>query len=107
MKIPMVIAVDVDGTLEQDGQLDEACLEYLMKKRAEGWSLMLWSSQGQARAAGFADEHGITGIFDVIASKPGLILDDRGWSWTIYCPVVKGVVEVREYKKPAEGTHKQ
>ena len=35
MKDPMWIAVDVDGTLERDGELNIDVVEYLKKKKAE------------------------------------------------------------------------
>ena len=106
MKDPMWIAVDVDGTLERDGELNIDVVEYLKKKKAEGWTLMLWSSGGQIHAAGMAEQYGVEDLFDYIVSKPGLILDDRGWSWTRYCPVVEGVVEVREYRRPVWASKK-
>ena len=105
MKQPMVIAVDVDGTLEVDGVLNDRAIEYLRDMKSKGWTLMLWSSQGQIHAAGFAEQHGISDLFEWIISKPGMNLDDRGWSWTIYCPCITGIIEIREYKnKPKDAS---
>lgn len=99
---PMLLAVDVDGTLLQDGRINMAVVEYCREMKAKGWTLMLWSSMGQIHACGVADDAGLADLFDLIISKPGLILDDRGWSWTRYAPVVQGIVEVREYIRPVE-----
>jgi hydroxymethylpyrimidine pyrophosphatase-like HAD family hydrolase len=100
IKQPMVLAVDVDGTLVCDGKVNKAVVDYCREMKAKGWTLILWSSGGQIHACGVAEDTGLTDLFDIIISKPGMILDDRGWSWTRFSPVVDGVVDVHEYKRP-------
>jgi hypothetical protein len=84
-----VIAVDVDGTLERKGNLNEKAIEWCRVRKAEGFFLILWSSRGAEYAKETAARLGVAEIFDVILSKPGYILDDWGWTWTRFTKVVR------------------
>ena len=85
-----VIAVDVDGTLSLRGQPNTKLIEWCKAKASEGFSLMLWSSQGEQHARDMADRFGCADLFHVICSKPGAIVDDKGWGWIKYTTVVRG-----------------
>lgn len=85
---PKVVAVDVDGTLQIRGEPNEKLIEWCREKRADGFSLMLWSSRGEVNARHYAELFGVVDLFDVICSKPGYIVDDKGWRWTQYTRIV-------------------
>ena len=78
---PRVIAVDVDGTLHICGEPNTRAIEWLKARKAEGFTLMLWSMRGEAHARLISGQMGCADLFDVIVSKPGYILDDEGWGW--------------------------
>lgn len=86
---PSVIAVDVDGTLQQRGRPNERLIKWCRARKEEGFSLMLWSSQGEAHARKYAELFRIVDLFDVICSKPGYIVDDQGWGWIKYTGVIE------------------
>ena len=76
-----VIAVDVDGTLHQNGVPCYQAIARLRELSADGWEMFLWSARGAAYAQAVAVELGIADLFTHFATKPGYILDDQGWSW--------------------------
>lgn len=78
---PKTIFVDVDGTLEIHGELNQPLIEWLKEKKEDGFSLVLWSMAGEKHAVIIADEYKVTHLFDHIISKPGYIIDDKGWQW--------------------------
>jgi hydroxymethylpyrimidine pyrophosphatase-like HAD family hydrolase len=86
------IAVDVDGTLQILGKPNLRLIEWLKAKKDQGFSLMLWSSRGESNARHYAEAFGIADLFDVICSKPGYIVDDKGWKWTQYTRVISHVL---------------
>lgn len=79
---PRTIAVDVDGTLVVQGRLNGQQVDWCRQRRADGYSVFLWSSRGADHARRVAESFGVTEVFDLILSKPGLIVDDQGWGWT-------------------------
>lgn len=85
-----VIAVDVDDTLIVNGLPNAALIEWLECRKAEGFSLTLWSMRGREHAHRAAVLSGTVELFDAITSKPGYIVDDKGWGWIQYTHVVKG-----------------
>lgn len=87
--LPKVVAVDVDGTLHSRGQLNERVVNYCKAKKLDGFFIMLWSLRGEAHAREMANALGVTDCFDLICSKPGLILDDNGWQWARFVPCVR------------------
>lgn len=86
---PQTIAVDVDGTLLVNGQLNAALVEFLKKQKANGTELMLWSSRGRVYAKAVAERFEVAALFDVFASKPRVIVDDHGWDWTRFTQVIR------------------
>jgi hydroxymethylpyrimidine pyrophosphatase-like HAD family hydrolase len=79
------IAVDVDGTLiNAFGDVNAPVVEFCRCKKAQGFFLILWSARGKRHAEAQAARCGVVELFDAILSKPGLIIDDKGWSWTQY-----------------------
>lgn len=86
---PSVIAVDVDGTLLINGQLNQELVTWCRKKKAEGFFMMLWSAAGQKHAENASEMAGLNDVFDLILSKPGYVVDDQGWSWVKYTQIVK------------------
>ena len=88
-----VIAVDVDGTLHNNGIVNHALVEWCKERKGQGFALMLWSARGEAYARKFAACFDITGLFDLICSKPGYIVDDQGWGWVKYTKVIRGLGE--------------
>lgn len=73
--------MDVDGTLHINGVANHRAIAWLNKRKAEGYTLMLWSMRGERHARVVAKQMECAELFDVIVSKPGYILDDEGWRW--------------------------
>jgi len=94
MKMPPTkcLAVDVDGTLVVNGKLNTLVSDYARRKLAAGFEVILWSARGKAYAETQADKFGVRDCFSVIISKPGFIVDDRGWSWIKYTIWIRGAV---------------
>lgn len=86
-----VIAVDVDGTLHTNGKANDQVIAWIKGKRADGFKLILWSMRGEDHARKAAALFGIADLFDVITSKPGYIVDDKGWSWTRFTGVIRSI----------------
>jgi hydroxymethylpyrimidine pyrophosphatase-like HAD family hydrolase len=85
MKYPpaRVIAVDVDGTLLfQNGKPNFRIVEFCKRKKSEGFTLFLWSSRGESHALEALKKCNLEGVFEHVLSKPGYIVDDKGWTWT-------------------------
>ena len=80
--------MDVDGTLDINGDTNKALVTWCMDKKAQGFSLVLWSAQGEAYAKRKAESHKVTDLFDYIISKPGYIVDDKGWHWIKFTKVI-------------------
>ena len=85
---PKVIAVDVDGTLLIRGEINQKLVDWCKYKKKAGFCLILWSSRGEKHAANIAYKAGLTGVFDTIISKPGYVVDDKGWRWIKYTIVI-------------------
>ena len=85
---PKCIAVDVDGTLLVRGGANVALIDYLRERKAEGFSLTLWSSRGEAHARNAAEVFKCADLFDHILSKPGWVIDDKGWGWIKFTGVI-------------------
>lgn len=83
------IAVDVNDTLGVQGQPNERLAQWIGERRREGYSVMLWSARGETYAREVAAALGITDLFDVIAAKPGYIVNDRGWGWIRFAHVAE------------------
>jgi phosphoglycolate phosphatase-like HAD superfamily hydrolase len=58
-----------------------AIVEWAARRRSKGYEVILWSAQGKAHADQVVASHGLEGVFSVVISKPGYILDDVGWAW--------------------------
>lgn len=84
------IAVDVDGTLiNAFGDINQSVLKYCADRKAEGFFIILWSARGKKHAEAQAARGNALDLFDVIISKPGMILDDKGWTWTKHTRLVR------------------
>lgn len=85
---PRVVAIDVDGTLIGPQGVNRSVVAWALERKQAGYSLILWSSRGEAHARKAAEIAGMTEAFDHILSKPGYVLDDQGWGWIKYTRVV-------------------
>ena len=83
-----VSSVDVDGTLLVNGELDHAVMGVCIDKRASGYKVYLWSARGEEYAKRFALQFGVEHHFDAILSKPGILIDEKGWSWAKFTKVI-------------------
>ncbi len=83
-----VIAVDVDGTLLHRGIVSKRLVAWCKAKKNEGFAMILWSSRGEKHAINAAKQAGLENVFDHILSKPGYIVDDKGWSWVKFARVI-------------------
>ncbi len=90
------IAVDVDGTLHNDGVLNMSVVQFCERQKANGFTLNLWSARGKRYAQAAAERFGVTHLFDDIVSKPGYVLDDQGWSWIKYTHVIRTLQEASD-----------
>lgn len=88
---PRVIAIDVDGTLFKKSVLNDRVVAYCKRKKEAGFTMILWSSRGEAHARTAAVKANIEDIFDHIISKPGYIVDDQGWDWIKYTKIVRSM----------------
>ncbi len=85
---PKLIAVDVDGTLIQRGELNEPLVKWIREAKADGFTVYLWSMRGSEYAKQVAESHGVAHLFDLVLGKPGFIVDDMGWGWSRYTKVI-------------------
>ena len=75
------IFVDVDGTLIGGSSINHPLIAWIDERKADGFSLTLWSARGERYARQVADRLQVTDRFDHIIAKPGYIVDDQGWFW--------------------------
>lgn len=95
------IFVDVDLTLvDANGKLLSGAKEGLVKLKAKGCHLFLWSSVGGDYAKKVAALHSLTDLFEGYASKPDIIIDDM--PNTAVAPFVFNVHEELSWKKMAD-----
>lgn len=78
----------MDGTLHESGIPNTKVIAWLRVKKLEGFELVLWSARGQRHAQRAIDNLGLAGLFDVVISKPGYIVDDKGWAWIKWTKIV-------------------
>lgn len=90
---PRVLAVDVDGTLSNRGHLNTAVLEFVRRRRAEGFQTLLWSMRGEGYARAAAAAFACQADFDHILGKPGYILDDQGLLWMRDAHIVRDLTQ--------------
>ena len=93
---PRVIAVDVDGTLFIRGHVNSKLVAWIKDRKAQGFEVIIWSSRGTKHAKRGAELAGLSGVADVVISKPGYIVDDRAWSWIRFTRVVRSFTESME-----------
>lgn len=85
---PKVIAVDIDGTLLIDGQLNQPAVDWIRTVHRNGFFTFLWSIRGHDYAKEFVEKYQLGDAFDAVLPKPGYCLDDKGWDWTEYTKVI-------------------
>lgn len=85
---PKVLAVDIDGTLVCDRRLNGEVVRLCQAYKEKEFRLMLWSARGLSYAQAMVARYRMENLFDDVVSKPGFILDDKGWEWTRYTAVV-------------------
>ena len=88
---PDVIYVDVDGTLLVNGKPNPNVVRLIREKHEDGFQIIVWSSRGSVNAIRAV---GLAGLNDIVShklSKPGYIVDDKGWSWTRYTEQIKDI----------------
>ncbi len=83
-----MIYVDVDGTLIRNGQLNKDLIRWILRMKTE-YSVHLWSMRGESYCETVCQRFGIRDLFDKIMSKPGIIVDDSGWSWITQTRIIK------------------
>jgi len=77
--------VDIDGTLSKK------VIEWIKERKTEGYRFVLWSARGEKYAIFVAGKYNIVDLFEHIISKPGYIIDDKGWSWIKYTKIIRSV----------------
>ena len=86
--VQKVIAIDVDGTLFIKGCLNSRLVAWIKEKKTEGFEIIIWSCRGTDYARMAADKAGLTETADVIVSKPGYLVDDKGRDWALYAHLI-------------------
>ena len=89
MTMEKTIAVDVDGTLLIRGKANSKLIDWLRKKKSDGFDLVLWSARGEEHARRVSERFEISELFTVILSKPGHIVDDKGWNWVRFTKLIR------------------
>lgn len=88
-RIRNAAAIDVDDTLLINGKANDDLVEWIERKKKEGTELVLWSARGRDYAQEIAERLEVDHLFDAIISKPGVIVDDKGWGWIKYTRVIR------------------
>ena len=83
-----IVAVDIDGTLLEGGVINLRVMEWCKARKADGYEMILWSARGSAYAREIAAANALESTFDLIVGKPGLIVDDMGWTWAAHVPAL-------------------
>jgi len=89
--VPRVIYCDVDGTLHRNGMANTRLIAWLNDRKAEGFTLYLWSMRGDKHARDWAHSLGIVELFAAIVPKPGYIVDDQGWTWVKFTRCIRSL----------------
>lgn len=82
------IFIDVDGTLLINGKCNTELIEWIIKRKSDGFTITLWSARGQTYSENVASSFCIEYLFDHIISKPGYVVDDMMGKWSKYIKVV-------------------
>lgn len=90
------IAIDVDGTLLVAGAPNLGLIDWCKARKADGYSLVLWSARGGAHARAAAAACGCADLFEAVIGKPGFIVDDQGWAWIKGTHVLRGAADWEE-----------
>lgn len=86
---PKVIAIDVDKTLiKRSGAVNSEIVNWARHQHQEGYQIIIWSSRGAENAQKAAELAKLTDIILIAMSKPGFVVDDKGWQWIKYTKVV-------------------
>ena len=93
---PRVVAIDVDGCLQNEGNPNEKLIKWCETQKKNNVTLILWSSRGEQHARSVAKEFNCLHLFTHIISKPGYIIDDKGWSWIKYTRRISNLDKVHE-----------
>lgn len=88
-RIRNAAAIDVDDTLLINGEANADLVEWIERKKEEGTELVLWSARGRDYAQEVAERLKVVHLFDAIISKPGIVVDDKGWGWIKYTRVIR------------------
>jgi len=86
---PEVIYIDVDGTLLKNGKPNAKVVDFARQKYEEGFQIIVWSSCGSMNATRAVYLADIEDIVSFKLSKPGYIVDDKGWTWTKFTKQIK------------------
>jgi hydroxymethylpyrimidine pyrophosphatase-like HAD family hydrolase len=87
-QVNKAVYVDVDGTLLTGSTVNPLVVEMVRNYKADGFEIVIWSARGAVYARAAAEKAEIANIADAILTKPGLILDDQGWTWTQYSKAI-------------------
>lgn len=82
LPLPKCIAVDVDGTLIIDGRPNARLVVWIKSMHRAGHEVFVWSMRGAEHSRRAAALSGIDDLVCACISKPGCIVDDKGWTWT-------------------------
>jgi len=88
-----VIAIDVDGTLIINGQVNDRLVAWCREKKEAGFQMILWSARGEKNAKNAAKQSKTEDLFAHILSKPAYIVDDKGWRWTKYTRILNEFIK--------------
>jgi predicted mannosyl-3-phosphoglycerate phosphatase (HAD superfamily) len=88
---PRSIFIDVDDTLIIASRPNHSLVEWAKARHRQGYEIVIWSSRGTDHARAAADVCDLAGIAAAVVSKPGYIVDDKGWAWTRYTKRIRRI----------------
>ena len=81
LPLPKTVAFDVDGTLISGSTVNGRIVSLLREYKSSGFEVVVWSMRGTDYAKRAVDLAGVGAEVDCVISKPGVIVDDKGWTW--------------------------
>jgi ribonucleotide monophosphatase NagD (HAD superfamily) len=83
-----VFFCDVDGVLLRNGRINSDVKAFLEQRQAEGHEVLIWSARGREHARKVCE---MAELECECVPKPQAILDDRGWEWVKWVPVLRDI----------------
>jgi len=70
-------------------KVNQGLVARLTEKKGLGFEIIIWSFRGENHAREAAIKAGCENLFSLTISKPGYIVDNKGWNWTRFVKRLK------------------